>query len=154
MRTFRTAFVVCSLTATPAFAAQFTTPPLLYDSAGHEVGVPLWQNEIERKIGGHVYWMNVASSGFFNNAVFFYASGDCTGQAMIEDSVNWYIEPQAFFDGRQVWGPVPGAEVSLDYASYSYGGGCNQATGSTRAAPAQVIDTGTAAALVPPFVVR
>src|SRR5215472_5197873 len=119
MKTIALAFAALSVAAASADAAQPVTPPLLYDSANHEVGVPLWQNEAERKIGGHFYWMNVSASGFFNNAVFFYASNNCSGQAMLEDSVNWYNEPQAFFDGRQVWGPVPGAEVVLDYASYS-----------------------------------
>jgi hypothetical protein len=152
-------FSACLAMTVSAFADSPQVPsaavtPVVYDSANHLVGALLWQNEVSRKINGTYYWMNAVSDGLLKDAIFFYASTDCSGQAMIEDSTGWYLLPYAIFDGHSVWGPTPGSEVGLNYQSYSFDGSCTQDAGYSRAAAAQVIDSGKAAALVPPFIVK
>jgi hypothetical protein len=125
----------------------------VYDSRNTLIGPLLWETEIARRIDGRWYWLNATFEGLTKNAVFFFATNNCTGTAYLNYGPAWYVLPQAVFDGQVIWGPITSEWTTLNANSYEFDGTCVQQVTTTLAAPATKIDI-TSRGFHPPFAVR
>lgn len=79
--------------------------PLDITYNGLPIGRSFQQNLMLRQVGGTLYSMSTSYGGLSVNAIFWFASKDCTGPAKMQYLDNVQQPIYTYFDGETVWTP-------------------------------------------------
>jgi hypothetical protein len=104
------------------------TVACVYDGYGQKMGEDIGvSNFLKMYIKGNWYKLIYDDQGFDPSAVFYYTDTNCksapyfpfVGYQDNNKVIHLFPTPEAFFDGRSIWGPTgPGVEIT--YQSYRY----------------------------------
>lgn len=100
-----------------------------YDAGGNLLGIFQTQNILNRQIGGKLYTVGYTAYGLEVDLYRYYASRDCTGQALgstgYEDNGPLPFNPvEAMWDGTNFWGPIGLLSTMTVQASICEGVAC------------------------------